>query len=85
MTAPVATVYDCRPCELGEGPLWHPIREQLFWFDIIGKRLLTRNGDAAQHWQFAEHVSAAGWIDRDRMLIASDSALFRFDLTTGAR
>ena len=85
MTAPVAHVFDSRPCELGEGPLWHPIREQLFWFDIIGKRLLTRNGDAAQHWQFAEHVSAAGWIDRDRMLIASDSALFRFDLTTGAR
>lgn len=85
MTAPFATVYDSRPCELGEGPLWHPIREQLFWFDIIGKRLLTRSADAGQHWQFDEHVSAAGWIDRDSLLIASETALFRFNLVSGAR
>ena len=26
-------------CMLGEGPLWHPEREALFWFDIVGKRL----------------------------------------------
>ena len=85
MTAPVATVFDSRPCELGEGPLWHPVREQLFWFDIIGKRLLTGNGDVAQHWQFDEHVSAAGWIDRDSLLIASETALFQFNLVSGAR
>ncbi|MDP3960374.1 MAG: SMP-30/gluconolactonase/LRE family protein [Pseudorhodobacter sp.] len=85
MTVPGATVYDSRPCELGEGPLWHPLREQLFWFDIIGKRLLMRGADAAQHWQFDEHVSAAGWIDRDSLLIASETALFQFNLVTGAR
>jgi len=85
MTAPVASVYDPRPCELGEGPLWHPIREQLFWFDIIGKRLLTRVGDAPQHWQFDEHVSAAGWIDRDQLLIGSETGLYQFNLVTGAR
>lgn len=85
MTAPVAHVFDSRPCELGEGPLWHPIREQLFWFDIIGKRLLTRSAEALQHWQFDEHVSAAGWIDRDSLLIASETALFQFNLVSGAR
>ncbi|MDZ4096360.1 MAG: SMP-30/gluconolactonase/LRE family protein, partial [Paracoccaceae bacterium] len=77
-------VFDDRRCELGEGALWHPICEQLFWFDIIGKRLLTRSATGAQEWQFGEHVSAAGWIDRNTLLIASESALSRFTLSTGA-
>lgn len=77
-------IHDNRNCELGEGPLWHPLRGQLFWFDIIGKRLMTRDGDAPREWQFEEHVSAAGWVDQDTLLIASETALSRFDLTTGA-
>jgi sugar lactone lactonase YvrE len=39
-----ATVFDITPCTLGEGPLWHPERRQLFWFDITGRSLLTRVG-----------------------------------------
>ena len=27
-------IFDDAQCALGEGPLWHPEREQLFWFDI---------------------------------------------------
>ena len=77
-------IHDNRTCELGEGPLWHPLRGQLFWFDIIGKRLMTRDGDAPREWQFREHVSAAGWVDQETLLIASETALLRFDLTTGA-
>lgn len=79
------TVHDPRACRLGEGPLWHPERRQLFWFDILGKRLLSRDGNAQREWQFAEHVSAAGWVDAARLLIASESALFLFDLETGRR
>ena len=63
-----AAVYDERICELGEGPFWHPERGQLFWFDILGRRLLTRAADRTQEWRFDEHVSAAGWIDRDTLL-----------------
>ncbi|MDR6263894.1 SMP-30/gluconolactonase/LRE family protein [Roseobacter sp. N2S] len=75
-------VFDPRPCILGEGPLWHPTRNQLFWFDILGKKLLSENG---QEWAFDEHVSAAGWVSDTVLLIASESELFRFDLTSGAR
>lgn len=82
MTGPV---FDDRSCTLGEGPLWHPEREQLFWFDILGCKLMSRDGSGPLEWQFDEHVSAAGWIDRDTLLIASERALFRFDLKTGAR
>lgn len=78
-------IFDNRPCTLGEGPLWHPLRQQLYWFDIIGQRLLTRTEAGPAEWHFSEMVSAAGWIDRDTLLIASETALFRFNLETGAQ
>jgi sugar lactone lactonase YvrE len=78
-----AEVFSETICELGEGPLWHPERGQLFWFDILGRRLLTREGGDERQWSFDEPVSAAGWIDRDRLLVASASALLVFDLSTG--
>jgi sugar lactone lactonase YvrE len=80
----MSTVFDDTRCALGEGPLWHPEREQLFWFDILGCRLHTRVAGATRSWSFDEHVSAAGWIDRDSLLIASETKLFRFHLDTGA-
>ncbi len=79
----MSQVYDDRPCQLGEGPLWHPERGQLFWFDIIGKKLMTRSGDAPLAWDFPGHVSAAGWIDEDTLMVASDTGLHRFDIATG--
>ena len=82
MTA--ASVFDPRICELGEGALWHPQRRQLFWFDILGRRLLSQTEDAPLEWQFDEMVSAAGWIDQDHLLIASETALLRFDLRNGS-
>lgn len=78
-----SSVYDNRVCALGEGPLWHPERNQLFWFDILGKRLMSRDGDTPLEWQFDEHVSAAGWVDHDTLLIASETGLYRFDINTG--
>ncbi|MFW8637263.1 SMP-30/gluconolactonase/LRE family protein [Cribrihabitans pelagius] len=78
-------VFDSRACTLGEGPLWHPEREQLFWFDILGKRLMSRDASGALEWQFGEHVSAAGWIGPGILLIASETALFRFSLADGSR
>ncbi len=71
-------IYDDTVCTLGEGPLWHPLRKQFFWFDILGKRLHTKG----RHWQFDEYVSAAGWVDENTLLIASETQLFTFDLET---
>lgn len=78
-------VFDARVCQLGEGPLWHPIREQLFWFDILSKKLMSRKDGEASEWAFDEVVSAAGWISRAELLIASESSLSRFNVDTGAR
>ena len=44
----MTALFDTRICDLGEGPFWHPDRQQLFWFDILGKRLLTQSPDGPQ-------------------------------------
>ena len=71
-------------CELGEGPLWHPVRERLFWFDIPQGLLFSCDAAGAhrRQWAFGEPASAAGWIDRDHLLVATASGLQLLDLQT---
>lgn len=78
-------LHDDRACELGEGAFWHPGRGALFWFDILGRRLLSREGETPLEWPMGECASAAGWIDRDRLLIATETGLHRVDLRDGSR
>ena len=75
-------IFDSRLCALGEGPLWHPIREQMFWFDISAQKLLSQDRDGPREWRFPEIVSAAGWVSQDVLLIAGERDLFLFDLET---
>ncbi len=72
-------IFDERACSLGEGPLWHPKRQELFWFDINARKLHTK----AQTWDFELSVSAAGWVDETTLLIASEIGLHRFDIERG--
>jgi sugar lactone lactonase YvrE len=53
----------------------------LFWFDILNRTLHSQS----QSWTFPELVSAAGWMGPDRLIIASETGLFRFNIDTGAR
>lgn len=80
-----ATVFDARPCELGEGAFWHPLRQQFFWFDILHSRLLSQGPAGPEEWAFPEMVSAAGWAGQDDLVIACETGLMRFNLATGAR
>jgi D-xylono/L-arabinono-1,4-lactonase len=36
-------------CELGEGPLWHPLEERLYWTDILGGRIFQYDPISQQH------------------------------------
>lgn len=76
-------IFDARPCSLGEGVIWHPERKQLFWFDILGRKLLSSLAGSRQEWNFEGFVSAAGWLDASSLLIAGEKGLFTFDIDTG--
>ncbi|RDW12581.1 SMP-30/gluconolactonase/LRE family protein [Paracoccus thiocyanatus] len=78
-----ASVHDDRPCLLGEGALWHPLRRQFFWFDILGRRLMSKGDAGPLEWRLDRMASAAGWIDRDRLLVATETGLAVLDLTRG--
>lgn len=77
-------IFDPRPCDLGEGAFWHPTRQQFFWFDILNRKLLTQD-NGPREYLFTEMASAAGWLDRDTLLIATERRFLRLDLNTGAQ
>jgi len=72
-------------CALGEGPVWHAGRQQLFFFDINEQTLfaVTAAGEIADSWLFNETVAAAAILDEHTLVLATDTGLKEFDLTTG--
>lgn len=78
-------IFDVTRCELGEGALWHPDRQQLFWFDILGRRMFARGEGGAQVWEMPELTTAAARLADGRLLLATETALVAFDLASGAR
>lgn len=80
-----AEVFDDTFCALGEGPLWHPDRQTLFWFDIDNKVMFEKGETSARKaYHFDRTVTAAGLLDGPDLLIASERDLFVYDLKTGA-
>ncbi|OCX64503.1 hypothetical protein BFP70_10690 [Thioclava sp. SK-1] len=80
------TPLDHKPCALGEGALWHPGLKRLFWFDITGQRLLSHDPATGMNRDqpLPEMFSAAGWVDDDTMVLASQSALWRYRIDSHA-
>src|SRR5690606_25680655 len=72
-------------CALGEGPIWHAIRQQLFFFDINEQTLfaVTAAGEIAESWLFNEIVAAAAIVDEHTLVLATETGLKEFDLNTG--
>jgi sugar lactone lactonase YvrE len=84
MTDTARLLLDCQ-CELGEGPIWHAGRQQLFFFDINEQTLfaVTAAGEIAESWLFNETVAAAAIVDDHTLVLATDTGLKAFDLSTG--
>jgi sugar lactone lactonase YvrE len=71
-------------CSLGEGPIWHAGRQQLFFFDINEQTMfaVTAEGEIADSWLFNETVAAAAVVDDHTLVLATDTGLKEFDLAT---
>ena len=39
-------------CEIGEGPLWHPIEKRIYWGDISGGRIFRLDPATGEHEEF---------------------------------
>lgn len=77
-------ILDHDGCELGEGAFWHPERHEFFWFDILNRRLYRHDGQAVTVRDLPGLFSAAGWIDRDTLVLSGEEGLFRYEIDSGA-
>ncbi|HEY8576274.1 MAG TPA: SMP-30/gluconolactonase/LRE family protein [Devosia sp.] len=84
MTQTARLLLDCQ-CQLGEGPIWHPGRQQLFFLDINEQTLfaVTAAGEIVDSWLFNEYVAATAIVDDHQLVLATESGLKEFDLATG--
>lgn len=85
MTLTAELAVDVR-CELGEGPIWHPERNTLIFFDILRRTLFEARADgtAMRTFGFGDVVSAAGWIDATSVAVVGAEGVMRLDLDAGS-
>jgi sugar lactone lactonase YvrE len=79
------TVFSDTVCELGEGPSWDETTKKLFWFDIVGRKLLEKpftGGDTIVH-DLPFMASAIAAIDGERQLVVSETGLHVRDRRSG--
>ncbi len=76
------------PAQLGESPLWDPMRQVLYYCDIPGRRVHRfdpRTGDQS-HWAFDTEVASLARIaGSDDLLLACRDGLWHFDPGSGVR
>jgi len=66
------SLFDSR-CQLGEGPLWHPIEERLYWVDIENNNLYQSNPELTDYTKdkFATPIGAFGFIKDGGLILAT--------------
>lgn len=74
------------PCHLGEGPTYDPGTDTLFWFDILGRKLLEKKigGGETIVRDLPEIMSALAIVNEGNQLLFGESGLSLRDVKTGA-
>jgi sugar lactone lactonase YvrE len=86
MTEPRIDIFDDTKCELGEGPAFEQATGTLWWFDIVGRKLLERRlagGPAVVH-ALPVMASAVAFDAAGRQYLATERGIERRDRATGA-
>ena len=79
------SVISDRPCQLGEGPAYDPATGTLYWFDIIGMKLLEKrmpDGELVVH-DLPVMASALAVVDANRQLLVTERGLELRDKASG--
>jgi sugar lactone lactonase YvrE len=73
------------PCFLGEGPVWHGVRNSVFWADIEGQCIFELSWDRLEmrKWEIGHRVSLIVPGERNKVILALQGGLGRFDLEKG--
>lgn len=71
--------------ELGEGALWHPIEQKLYWVDIEGRALHIYDPTTGKDIQFptVERISTVVPIIGGNVLVALQNGIYEMDVKTG--
>lgn len=82
---PRLSLFRSVPATLGEGAVWHPARQSLFWIDIHGRKIHeTTLADAATVTRPVESLIGAVAPTSDGGLVAAlQDGIHRVDLATG--
>ena len=72
-------------CKLGEGPVWHPLQERLYWVDILNCRIYSYQPTTGQIFFFdtGKPVGALAPMDEVNMLIALQGQIAVLDTQSG--
>lgn len=79
------TIFSDFVCELGEGPSYDERAGKLFWFDIVGRKLLEKkypDGATIVH-ELPFMAAAIATIDEGRQLVVAEDGLYVRDAATG--
>ncbi|WP_309086315.1 SMP-30/gluconolactonase/LRE family protein [Chelativorans sp.] len=79
------SVFSDVACQLGEGPSYDARTDTLFWFDIVGRKLLERRlaGTRTHVHDLPLMASALADVDEERQLIVTETGLHLRDRATG--
>ena len=85
MSEIAVSVFSDTVCELGEGPTYDQGSQTLFWFDILGRKLLSRAFDQSGTvvHDLPVMASALAVIDDDRQLLMTETGLHIRETATG--
>jgi sugar lactone lactonase YvrE len=82
---PRVSLFRAIPATLGEGAMWHPARQSLFWIDIPGRKIFeTTLAGSSTHTRPVDQLIGAVAPTADGGLVAMlQDGVHRFDLETG--
>ena len=70
-------------CHLGEGPVWNPRRQQLFWTDIFERRIWVhdpKSGASRVFWQGGLQVGGFAFTGDGALVLCTDRGVFRLGI-----